>query len=87
LDDRSGVLFLGCRVFVTSARVVAWHENRGRLAIVLDEPHTSTVQPDRGTLRTTLDLQVADGVVWVNRGSRGCGCGSPLKAISPPVGW
>lgn len=78
-----------CRVFVTSERLLVWHEVAHRPVVLLNEPRASTtqVERDRGTLRDSLAVQVADGrIVFVNQG-RGCGCHSVLKALGPPVPW
>lgn len=77
------------RVFVTSSRLLAFQANAGKieplLDLTLEQP--CSVPRSRGSLVGALEVRLADGgTVWVNRGS-GCGCGSPLLALSAPVGW
>jgi hypothetical protein len=86
-----GQIITGVRVFVTSHRLVAFKVSESReivkvLDLELEQP--CTVPADRGTLGAgRLEVRLADGhTAWVNRG-QGCGCGSPLKALGPPVPW
>lgn len=87
-----GTLHRDVRVFVTSRRLLAFKATpAGRvepcLELALAEP--CSVAANRGTLTGSgrLEAILADGgSVWVNRG-HGCGCGSPLKALAPPVPW
>ncbi len=78
------------RVFVTSHRLGAFAVTPGRVIervvdAELAEPFS--VPASRNTLRAgALECRLADGTAWVNRG-RGCGCHSPLKALSGPVPW
>jgi hypothetical protein len=76
-----------CRVFVTSHRVIAFR-SEGHIERVLDVELTTpfSVEAARGTLQGALDVQTPEGVLWINRGG-GCGCGSPLQALEPPVDW
>lgn len=80
----------GLRVFITSHRLIAWGTEDRTPVKVLDvelaEPFS--VPADRSTLkRGQLECRLTDGTTaWVNRG-RGCGCGSPLKALRAPVSW
>lgn len=80
-----------CRVFATSHRVLVYTaEGRDvKLAheLILAEP--DSIPRDRATMgRGQLEARLADGAgtAWINRGS-GCGCGSMLKVLVPPVGW
>ena len=85
-----GELLRGVRAFVTSRRLLIFTarpdgsiERPRRLAV--EQP--CSVPASRGTLVGSLECRLADGsTVWINRG-RGCGCGSPLKALAPPVPW
>ena len=84
------VLAVGARVFVTTSALLVYQAD-GQRNVVLT--HTIPLDPaalprgDRGTLRGALDLLTPDGtVVWLNR-ARGCGCGSPLKAMVRPAEW
>jgi hypothetical protein len=76
------------RAFITSHRLVVWREHpRGVLDgedAYLAEP--GSVARDRGSLVGRLQIELDSGTAVVNRG-RGCGCGSPLKALSAPVPW
>lgn len=83
-----GRLLRETRAFVTDRRVLAYKRQDGQIQRVLDlelvgEPPTASRASLGGG---TLELECEDGVVFVNQGS-GCGCGSPLKALAPPVGW
>jgi hypothetical protein len=75
------------RVFVTSERVIVWTRGEGfRPRVAYSAPLTTQVERDRGSLRTTLVVETEDGRLYVNK-ARGCGCGSVLKALGPPVAW
>ncbi len=84
----SGELIREARVFVTTERVLAWKMREGRVQQVLalelagDPPPASRQSLNGGQ----LELQCAEGVLFVNQGA-GCGCGSPLKALAPPLAW
>jgi hypothetical protein len=85
----SGDVLTACRVWVTSHRLLASRAVKGQIERVVDlalaEPFS--VPADRGTLNNgQLECRTIEGTAWVNRG-RGCGCGSPLKALGPPVPW
>lgn len=84
-----GTVLQGLRVFVTSHRVVGFAAGAGgRVERVLDmelvEPFS--VPASRGSLSGSLECVTPEGTSWINRG-RGCGCGSPLNALAPPVDW
>jgi hypothetical protein len=86
-----GTVLAGCRVFVTTHRLIAWQVVERKPTRVLDvelaEP--GSVPGSRATLPANgrLECRLIDsGTTWVNKG-RGCGCGSPLKALGPPVPW
>lgn len=86
-----GTLLSSVRVFVTSRRLVAFKAgNEGEISRVLDLAleQPCSVPASRATLgQGALEAKLADGgTAWINRG-HGCGCGSPLKALAPPVGW
>lgn len=87
----SGTLIRDLRVFVTSRRLLAFGtEPGGRIvvALELELEQPCTVPANRGTLgQGRLEARLADGsTAWINSG-HGCGCGSPLKALAPPVSW
>lgn len=85
----SGTLVRDLRVFVTSKRLLAFVARNGRIeqALELEVAQPCSVPRDRGTLRGSLEVRLADGsTVWVNRG-QGCGCHSMLKTLGQPVGW
>jgi hypothetical protein len=90
-----GTMLTSLRVFVTTHRLVAYQVQDRTIKRVVNlkliEP--GSVPLDHQTLgRGRLECrvyQLADddtidgvGTAWVNQG-RGCGCGSPLKALSP----
>ena len=87
-----GSIVRGARVFVTSRRALIYGVDLatrevlvvGDLAIT--EP--GIIPPGKGTLgpSESLELRTPVGTAWLTR-DRGCGCGSPLKALSAPVGW
>ena len=86
-----GTLLAGVRVFVTTSRLIAFRAlSDGSIERALDEEleQPCTVPANRGTLGNgRLEARLADGTTaWINRGS-GCGCGSPLRALVPPVPW
>ena len=84
-----GHVIAQCRVFVTSHRLLAFKANAAKqielvTELILSEP--KSVQANRGSLQGRLEIVTPEGTAWVNRG-RGCGCGSPLKALGSPVPW
>jgi hypothetical protein len=92
----SGALIREARVFVTTERVLVYR-NQGGIKLVqelyLAEPGCITAARgslNGGRLEMTCRFDLSDGEqllpVYVNQGA-GCGCGSPLKALAPPVGW
>jgi hypothetical protein len=86
-----GRLLSSVRVFVTSTRLLAFKAgNEGGITLALDLPleQPCSVPASRATLgQGALEARLADGsTAWINRG-HGCGCGSPLKALAPPVSW
>ena len=82
-----GRVLTDARVFITSHRLVAWtHDGRVQVAADIELSVPNSVTGDRGTLSGSLEVQTVDGTVYVNKG-RGCGCHSPLKGLSAPVGW
>lgn len=84
-----GTVIKGARVFATTHRLLVW-QAAGRnveqtVNIALAEP--GSVPANRGGLNGgRLECATKDGTFWVNQG-RGCGCGSPLKALGAPVSW
>lgn len=84
-----GQMLTGLRVFVTSHRLLGYRASPA-IEKVLDLPLVNPfcVPAQHGTLSHSerLEMQVDGGHAWVNRGT-GCGCGSPLKALAPPVTW
>lgn len=86
-----GSILVGVHVFVTSHRLLAYSEASGRrvgLEYGADLAEVGSVPADMSTMRAgQLECKLGvGGTAWVNLG-RGCGCGSPLKAMKPPVGW
>lgn len=86
-----GELLREARVFVTSERLLVWQKREGQVRQVLALDLVMAPPPSRASLNGgSLELGCwVDGEeqpVYVNPG-RGCGCGSPLKALAPPVGW
>ena len=79
-----------CRVFVTSQRVVVYRLSAGRIVRLAEHElaEGSSVAPDRSSLMVgrSLEVETSDGVLVVER-EAGCGCGSPLKALGPPIEW
>lgn len=92
----------GCRVFITEirddpvdrlpsgGRLIVWARDpdSGQPVKLLEEQVTRGL-PDRnrGTLLGQLSMDTAgQGTVYITRGT-GCGCHSPLKALSAPVDW
>jgi hypothetical protein len=86
-----GVVLKSVRVFVTTTRLLAFRSSEhGEIYLAFEEgvQIPGTVPADRGTLgQAALECRLASGeTAWINRG-QGCGCGSPLKALAPPVSW
>lgn len=83
-------MLTGLRVFITTHRLLAYRARPDRsIEPVLDEALSQpcTVPGSRGSLFGQLEVRLADeSTAWVNPG-RGCGCGSPLRALGAPVGW
>lgn len=85
-----GTVLTGVRVFVTNRRLIAYRATADRriervLDVALEQP--CTVPASRGSLIGRLEARLADGgTAWINRG-QGCGCHSPLKALTGPVSW
>jgi hypothetical protein len=84
-----GHVLTAVRVFVTTGRLLALQVQAGKITPVLDEPVSEpvSVPASRSSLHGSLEVRLADGrTAWVNRGA-GCGCGSALRTIAPPVSW
>ena len=83
-----GSVVTEARAFITTHRLFAWAIKQGTIIVVADvelaEPES--IEGNRGTLSGSLQVETTEGTVYVNKG-RGCGCHSPLKALSAPVGW
>jgi hypothetical protein len=93
----SGALVREARVFVTTDRVLVYRRVDGTIVkeyeLPLADPGIVPAQRgslNGGRLEMTCRFALSDGEqllpVIVNQGA-GCGCGSPLKALAPPVGW
>jgi hypothetical protein len=86
-----GTVLTGVRVFVTTERCMIWAlDDKKELVNVHALYNTTTdAKPSRNTLqegeRVAIDVDNLQRLV-VNKG-RGCGCGSKLKALSPPINW
>jgi hypothetical protein len=75
------------RVFVSEHHLWVWREGPTRTPLlVVDIEHAETIQRDRGSLFGQLRFATLAGPVHVTK-TTGCGCSSPLKALSPPVAW
>ena len=86
-----GALVSGARVFITSHRIIAWVAGTDRrVEVRLQAPlmEARSVEPSMNDLGVNerLAVELESGTAFVNRG-RGCGCGSPLKALAAPVPW
>lgn len=85
-----GEISQGLRVFVTDERLLAYRAASGgviEIALNLALATPSSVPASRSSLHGHLEAKLADGrTAWINRG-RGCGCGSPLKALGAPFTW
>lgn len=85
-----GRVLTGVRTFITTQRLLVYQATADRQierAEDLDLAQPCSVPANRGSLQGALEVRLADGsTAWVNRG-RGCGCGSPLKALGAPVSW
>jgi hypothetical protein len=88
---KDGTVLTGVRVFVTTERCVVWTEDKtvGKVRKALEfVVFESDATPSRSTMGAGERFEViglTDGII-INKG-RGCGCGSPLKALTPPVNW
>jgi hypothetical protein len=74
------------RVFITNQRIQLWIDSAGVPKLAMDERVLEEVERDRGSLFGQIKVETVGGPVYVTKG-RGCGCHSPLKALSPPVSW
>lgn len=87
-----GSVLTNVRVFATTHRLLVFKDGAGRtIEPIIDEPlvHVGSVPASMDTLRPgagRLECTLNSGTAWVNAG-RGCGCGSPLKALSSPIPW
>lgn len=84
-----GSMRTSLRVFVTTHRLIAYQvvDRTIKRVVDLELVEPGSVPLDRQTLgRGSLECRTPEGTAWVNQG-RGCGCGSPLKALKAPVGW
>ena len=71
--------------------MLAFTVNRERqidLAASFELSEPRSIEANRGTLPNAarLEIRTDEGTAWVNRG-RGCGCGSPLRALASPIAW
>jgi hypothetical protein len=88
-----GRLIQGCRVFVTSSRVLVYQASERQIELAAEFELTDPINASRSTLQGgRLELHGPDGTSWVNQG-RGCGCHSPLRDVWPmdsegaPIAW
>lgn len=86
-----GSVLTGVHVFVTSHRLLVYGETGQRqvgLIFGADLETPRSVPASMDTMRAgQLECKLGvGGTAWINVG-RGCGCGSPLKAMASPVGW
>ena len=81
------------RAFVTTSRIVVWREGPDRVPVLVVDSAHGRPEPemlaarDRGSFKGQLRFETADAGTVHLTGARGCACGSPLKALSPPVPW
>lgn len=85
-----GSLIRAARVFVTNRRVIV-HTAKPTRAISTTElaiTDASVIVPGKGTLgpSESIELCTSDGTAWLTKDA-GCGCGSVLRALSPPMGY
>jgi hypothetical protein len=77
------------RVFVTDSEVIVFVEGVARS---VREVHRFALIPgsfaaSRVTNWTgSVPIETSEGKLYAHR-ERGCGCHSPLKAMTPPAGW
>ena len=88
---KKGAVLTGARVFLTNKRCAVWVADResGRLSKPIEfEVVESDAVPSRNTLGEGERIEVVglvEGLI-INKG-KGCGCGSKLKALNPPINW
>ena len=85
-----GRVLTGVRAFLTTQRLIVWKLNASKECEKVIEMSVkfTDVQASRSTLGAGERLEVFsdEATAIINRG-RGCGCGSPLKALSTPIRW
>lgn len=73
------------RAVLTHRRLRVWVARGREQVLVLDEAHDGVTLETRYPLvGRPIEMPTAAGLVTVTR-MRGCGCGSPLKSLRPPV--
>lgn len=73
-----------CRVVLSHRRLRVWREVGRQPELLLDTAHTGIMLETRYPLHgRPLTWSTSAGDVVVTR-TRGCGCGSSLKAVQPP---
>jgi len=74
-----------CRAFITTDRIRVYSDRSGKVELVVDEKlEGERPERSRNTLFGQLHVQTEAGMVHLTA-ARGCGCGSALKALTPPV--
>lgn len=89
--DGESTVLTGVRVFVTTDRVTIWALDDKKEIVQLHSITGTTTEatPSRSTMQEGERFAVAvpNGQhLLINKG-RGCGCGSKLKALAPPINW
>lgn len=82
-------LIRDARVFLTSRRLLVFTAGSAGIerALEIEVRQPCGVDANRGTLQGRLEIPLPDDTTVLVNPGRGCGCGSPLKALGPPVGW
>ena len=87
-DSASGKIHKVARVFVTTERILVSVEENGRVSTPIERTLIEPVDANRRQLNhhDRAKFRTLAGEIHVTRAGH-CGCGSPLKALGPPVGW
>ena len=86
-----GSLITKVRVFITTHRMIVWHEQyKGvpakLLEVNLAEPFSVASQQAKLGYGERIEVATMTRGFIINQG-RGCGCGSVLKALPRPAEW
>ena len=87
---KDGTLITGARVFLTNERCIVWALDQKRS--IVNRVEFEITETDATASRSTMQegerfevFGLTQGLT-INKG-QGCGCGSPLKALAPPINW